>query len=146
MKEVNSLSGYKPPRRLEDLLRDMKKTKKIREGRLFYEKVRQLSLLPLEQYALKPGETAFACGGDGILDVVVTNFTDHEKALSQEEREKGHKFEVHISSSVRGVLKAEEIRTTGSTALEAMTTAMRELEDDMCPSVTKVKPSKHASK
>jgi hypothetical protein len=143
MKKVIGLSEYEPPPRLEDLLRKMKKIPKIREDRLLYEKIRQTCILGLEQYTLKPGECIIASGGDGTLDVSITNLTKHEKELTQEERKKGHKFEVYISSSVRGILNAEQIRTTGSTALEAMTLAMRMLEDDLCPSVPKAKPSKN---
>jgi hypothetical protein len=139
MKQVNKLSEYEPPPRLENLLRKMKKVPKISSDRLFYEKIRQLCILGLEQYTLKPGECIIASGGDGILDVSVTNLTGHEKELTQEELEKGHKFEVYICSSVRGILNVAQIRTTGSTALEAMTAAMRELEDDLCPSTARRK-------
>ncbi len=135
-KTINDLSEYEPPPTIEELLLKAKRKRRIPGNRLFFEKVRHQCILPLEQYALRTGQTvSMKSGISGILDIVISKLANGgAKFLTQEQREKGHKYFVSITSDVRGVI-SEDINTSGSTALEAMTAAMRELEDDLCPSV-----------
>lgn len=101
----SDFGDYKPAFTSEQVLREMKTRRKVPVGRTRYEEIRQYCIQFVEEYGLKSGEAVrIGKGMMGILDVMISKLTARELRNAPLGLQKGHRYFVSITSSVRGTI------------------------------------------
>lgn len=111
----------------------MVRVRKTSLERRLFEDVRRQCLAFVEGRPLVPGQHV-TIYKSRIVSVEIEKLTDAHIIPDLSRRTLGHRYVVWVSSEIPNLLKSPTIMSDGSSAREAMTQALRRLEDELCPS------------